>query len=418
MLRLSNIRYHALILVMGQFLFFANVSAQEKFNMEQYLSSALADQSLEQYQSQLEFLGDNNYNSPWLNKVEFRIGSQDANASLNQYRIRLGATNPGEIKANKGYYNQHVQNINHQHKIALNDALKNRYNLIVQLAYLQNTKASLDSIQGFQTQILKHLQSNVNQGIGFSDMLGLQSDQTDLLLDGKENESAISYTTFYISLDYQSEQAINWGNEKIISVEKIIDYIDQFKLEETHNLNVENAENKYALSEQKLRLEKAESWSNIGYIQTNIDTDRGSSLDEQLGFQLGVRIPIVNPKKPNINREKVELIKDKSKLQSTITIVKRQQDLNDLSLSQLIDQYNLIKERLALANNLSISNTRQIEWKDILKLKNYQYDLEDKKISLESQIRMAYISFLDYRGLLIQAPLINYLSNDFNPIEQ
>ena len=111
------------------------------------MKTAYEDQDLELYHSQLDFLGSNKYNSPWLNRVEFRIGTEDANLSMDEYRLRLSPTNPSEIKANKIYHRKQISSINAEYSVALNKALKNRYQMLLDHYYLSHLLLLLENKQ-------------------------------------------------------------------------------------------------------------------------------------------------------------------------------------------------------------------------------------------------------------------------------
>lgn len=395
-----------------------SIYAQETFQMEKYLTTALTDQSLELYQSQLNFLEDNNYNAPWINRLELRVGSDDANISLDQYRVRVSPTNPAEIKANKRYHEQHVKSLNTEHKIALSEALINRYRLIIDLASLLQKQDLLQERIDFQEQFIQSISNSGSQNLNLKNIISLQSDQSKHLLKQEEIETLITYDLYYIKLDYGDISLENTFTNELISVEQIKGYISM-TLEQTglQNLVALDVTNKLELNKQELKIDQAESRSNIGYIQSSIDTDRENKISESIGFQVGLRIPIVNPDKPSLNRKKVELIEDKVKTEAKLSLIDQNQELNDVILQRLLNRHQILLDRIALAETITISNTSQIDWSQIAALKNYKLQLSEEKTETEKLIREAYISFLDTRGLLVGNPIINYLSKNFNPIE-
>lgn len=395
-----------------------SIYAQDSFDMERYLATALGDQSLERYQSQLSFLENNNYNTPWINRLELRVGSEDANASLNQYRLRVSPSNPSEIKANKKYHEQQIKTLNTEHKIALNEALVNRYKLLIDLIHLLKKQKLLQERIDFHNTLTQSIHKGGNQNLNLKDLISLQSDQSKYLLKHEEIETLITYDLYYINLDYGDANLSETFTQDLISIDQIKGYIKMASEQtESQSLVAEEIENKLELNRQELKIEKAESRSNIGYIQSNIDTDRGNELNEHIGFQVGLRIPIVNPDKPNLNRKKVDLIEEEEESKSKLSLINETQKLKGLLLQRLLDRYQIVTDRIELAETITISNTNQVDWNQIADLKNYKLELYNEKIDTEKLIQDAYIDFLDTRGLLIGTPLLNYLSKNFTPIE-
>ena len=395
-----------------------SVYAQDVFQMERYLATALADQTLERYQAQLNFLGENDYDVAWVNRLELRIGSEDANASLNQYRIRLSPTNPAEIKANKRYYEQHLNVLNTQKKIAVSEALMNRYGLIIDLAYLLDKQHLLKERIKFQNMFIQNMSSKSDQSLNLKDLVTVQTDQSKNMLRLEEIETLIAQTLHYIQLDYSDLPLPNQPLKNLVSIAQIKNYVELAAGQSNMNsLEAEMIKSELELTRLDLNIEKAEARSNIGYIQSNIDTDKGNSWSDHIGIQLGVRVPIVNPDKPALNRQKVKLLEDEAKTASKLTQLEQEQKLNDMLLQRLLNRHQLILERIALIETIPVSGSSQVDWNQILSLKNYQLQLLEEKAETEKQIREAYINSLNTRGLLVGTPIINYLSETFSPIE-
>ena len=99
----SNSRYIFCFLFL---FFYQSMSAQ--FSMTEFLNQAKNDIRLYENEQKSQFLEKNPYNSPWIQRSEFRIRTNDFNISADDYRFRINPTNPFEIKANKQYYQKHL----------------------------------------------------------------------------------------------------------------------------------------------------------------------------------------------------------------------------------------------------------------------------------------------------------------------
>ncbi|RJE71732.1 hypothetical protein [Reichenbachiella sp. MSK19-1] len=404
---------YLILLLIGMYAITYQAHGQMTFSIEGYLATALEDQALERYRAQKQFLSDNNYNSPWLNRVELRVGSEDANASLNEYRLRLSPTNPAEIKANKIYYNQHLESLTTKHQIVLNEALKNRYLMVIDLIDLTQQEKYLSKRIQLEEKIL---QNNAQQGMELKDIIVFQSNQTKHLLQHQEIKTQSLVTRYYIGLDYGISDTLTIDTDHLITVAQIKHYLTSTALADHQNLAIIEAEQELALNQQMLKIDKAEARSNIGYIQGNIDTERGADINDHLGFQVGIRLPIVNPDKPKLNRDRVKLIDEAAKVEATKSLVQNESKLNTLQLDAWIAQYEMLRQRQALAQKIQVNANIAVDWAELSKLKNYHLDLDMELAQLEKKIRIAFIEYLDQKGLLANSPLINYLSRDFQPI--
>ena len=114
-----------------------------QFSLNEYLSQAKNDVRLHEYNLKSKFLGKNPYRSPWIQRTEMRIRTNDLNVSADDYRFRIAPTNPFEIRENRKYYEMEFDFLFTEYQRALNAALNERYQLILDLLegyYLQHQK--------------------------------------------------------------------------------------------------------------------------------------------------------------------------------------------------------------------------------------------------------------------------------------
>ncbi len=409
-------RYFLLSIILGGC---TQLYAQSPFNMEVYLSSALKDQSLERYQSQLDFLDENNYNAPWISRLEFRVGNEDVDASVNEYRLRLSPTTPAEIKANKRYYEHQVNMLNSQQQFAINNALFTRYMLIIELNYLLERKQLLQEQIQFQNLFINRLSSRGSENLNLKDLVSVQNEQSKTLFKLEEIETSIAEVLFYIGLDYKSASTDFAPIKEIIEIPQIKSYLEIANSQtEKQNLQTELIKSELELSRLEWNVDKAKSRSNIGYIQSNLDTDKGDVIGDKVSFQVGVRIPIVNPSKPSLNRKAVELLEDEAKAESKITQLQQEQELNTMLFLRLLNKYQVVLDRITLAESLVTSPLSQMEWSQIVALKSYQLQLLEEKLQTEKQIREEYIDYVNSTSGLLGSPILNYLSSSLNPVTE
>jgi hypothetical protein len=389
--------------------------------MEQYLKTAYEDQDLEKYHSQFDFLDNNKYNSPWLNRVELRIGTEDANWSMDEFRLRLSPTNPSEIKANKIYHKKHISSINAEYAVALNKALKNRYQLLLDHYYLSNRLMIMERLYKQNLDLIKSLNRTNIDDFDADDLVSVESDLSDLMISIEELKMDIHETEFFMALDLPSASEIDWSDLSIVSVDQIKNFLDNTdsSLHED-NIYITEAEQDLILNQQMLKINKSEARSNIGYLQGNFDTNRGDDFQDHFGVQVGVRLPIVNPDKPDLNRDKFDLIEDEKEVDETKSLITRRSELLTIRLNHLFDQFDLLSERIEQSSKIISSRSLNgtINVFEIMKRKNYQVELYEKQLRIRRDIIDAFLDYLDIKGDLVDSPLKNYMSSTFEFLEE
>lgn len=387
-----------------------------QFTMEAYLNTAFDDQDLERYHSQMDFLENNNFNSPWLNRVELRVGTEDANFSMDEFRLRLSPTNPSEIKANKLYHQKQLNSLNTEYKIALNKALKNRYQLLLDHYFLSRQLRIFETKQAQNSELIKNLNLMGLQKLDAGDVISIESDISDLMLSIEEVKMEIGETVFYMALDLTAASKIDWDNISTVTIDQIRNFIDSENHDEDHeNIYVREAEDNLILEQQLLKISKTEARSNIGYLQGNFDTNRGNSFEDHFGMQIGVRLPIVNPDKPDLNRDRFKLIEDEKEVDATKLLIRRRSDLLSIRLKHLFNQYDIVSERILQSSKIisSMSIKGSIDILEIIDRKNYQLDLIEKQLKIETETIDTFIDYLDINGHLAASPIKNYMSATF-----
>lgn len=384
--------------------------------MEAYLRTALQDQSLERFQAQLEFLGANNYSLPWLNRVELRVGSEGAGSTLNDYRVRFSPTNPREIKANKTYHSLQIRQIETNYQVSLNQALKTRYLMLIAHRYMTLQKNLMEG-QLAQLKKLTTLSVQTTPLTESTDWIRYQRDQTQWLLDLADINFELKEAEYWMRLDLPEMEQPQWEQISWIGTDQIAAYLLQRPGFAEGNLYARQAEDQRLLEEQMMEVSLAESRKNIGYLQGNLDTDRGTTFQDGLGIQLGLRVPLVNPEKADINRDRVDLIEARDEAAATKLMLARQSGWLQLQLTELLNRIRLLEERLLVLNHSVKADptVTDVEW--WVKRTHYETELRAELLQTERELMDMYIECLDQDGALVQQPLVNHLSANRSPIE-
>jgi hypothetical protein len=386
--------------------------------MEEFLSTARQDVSLSPTQAKIDFLKENNFNGPWISRVEFRTRSNDANLSQEDFRFRLTPGNPAELKAYKRYYDKQVTLLNTEYKDVLNSALKNRYAIAIDHMFESFKKSNLESRLLANKQIIEMINSGTGvYSLDIGDLIDAQSDELDMGLSIQNSKIRLRELEYVIKDHYSFSGDITWSEIELMEVTDILNLFEEFKKNTTgQHINLVKLEQKNQLDAERFNIEKSEILRNIGYFQAEYDTDRGNEPSRHFGYQIGIRIPIVNPDKPDLNRRKLATMDDAALLTERQEEYRRKMELSVLRMDSYAHQWHDITEKLELLRSQNLLNfqrmDKSVKVRDLLKINEFHIELLDKKNSIEKKIFENYLEYLDLCGLLTEMPLRNYLAKD------
>jgi len=387
-----------------------------QFLMEDFLATARNDVSLKPAQDKIDFLKDNNYNGPWVSRVEFRTRSNDANLSQEDFRFRVTPGNPSELKANKRYYEKQVSLLDLEYHDLLNTALKERYLLALDHIFDSKKKDNLEKQLEINRQLIDMINSsNGVYSMDLGDLLDTEADDLDINLK-IENININIHEIEYLMKDYYSFSGdIDWSANHLLEVKDILNLFSEMKTGTTGgHINLVKMEQRHELAAERYNIEKSESRRNIGYFQAEYDIERGDEAFDHFGYQIGIRIPIVNPDKPDLNRRKLATMDDEALLTERKENYRRRMELSVLRMDNYAKQYDEIQEKLQFIgerNYLSFQRMdKSINISDLIKMNEFYMDLLDKQNGVEKMIYENYLEYLDLSGKLSEAPLRNFLS--------
>lgn len=389
-----------------------------QFSMEEFLGSARNDLSLDPTQNKIDFLQENNFNGPWISRVEFRTRSNDANLSQEDFRFRLTPGNPGEIKANKRYYSKQIALLNTEYLEEMNKALLRRYAVAIDHIFEYQKKTNFEK----QLEINRKLIDMIRSGGGaysmdVGDLIDTESDELDMKLSIEESKIKMDEIEYMIRAYYDYSGQLDWSKTELIEIQDILNLFEEFKGKPSgQHINLVKMDQKNALAAERFNIEKSESLRNIGYFQAEYDTERGNEAYDHFGYQIGIRIPIVNPDKPQLNRRKLALMDDEALLEEKKDDFRKDLELSVLRMEHYANQYHEINTKLEVVgqqNFLALKSPgKSMKISDLIKMNEFYIELLDKKNSVEKNIYGTYIEYLNLNGKLTEAPLRNYLSKN------
>ena len=394
------------------------LSAQ--FNPENYLGSARSDIRINEVNQKLEYLQENKITSPWLNRVEMRIESQDLNISPEDLRLRINPTNPFEISMNNQYHKIQVGKLYNDMQFNLNLALRTRYGLLVTYLYLKEKIKILEEEAMRLTDEMAVIRGDSEfEPLNVEGIVDMEVKTTDLQIKQTEFKSKLEKSLVSIKLLYEFEGDIQMVLGDLTDVKKMSSLIGEISPEpDTANIYISNAISDLDLRKGKYNVDLGEARRNLGFFQAQYNTDRADPLNDRLGFEIGIRLPITNEDKADLRRSYLDLIEDRFEISRRELWLSEEQQFAFINVMASINKFGIVNSKLSLLfpndSMEAYSRNADNDPNDLLNIKNNLIKLKDTRLEMLYEVYLNYIEFLDVSGKLPETPLVNYLSPGLN----
>lgn len=381
--------------------------------VNEYLLSALEDSRVTRRSDERSYLENNSMKPSWIREAEIRMRTSRYNNPFDDYRFRISPANPWEIKANKSYQNQLAEVTGISYDIAVSKATKSRYLNLIQSYFLEmRSNFTAEELK------LKKLRSeqlfNIKNQISTDDLLNTESDISHLEIENAELALKLMEINHVINQSVKS--TVNWQNWQMISPESISNFILTHDTSVTKNLYKELASQEMDLEKKLYQINKTEAFSNIGFLQADMDLNQGDDFSDHLGFQVGVSLPIINRDKADLSRDRFDMIEKQSDTDFTKKAIDEEVSIIMKRIQSLYKMYQLVDEKIKRSEMMSASLTNTHNEFTLYKHKAYQLELQSKQLEIHESILQSYIDYLDIQGMLVAVPVINYLSQDLTEV--
>ncbi len=392
------------------------VTSTKPLKISAYLSTAFIDYSLKPQQEKIDFLKASSSNTPLFNEVELRTRTNRFELGRQRYMVRLSPNGFGEAKQGKRVFNATLQFNKLQYQDELNDALEKRYRDVLALLFLSREyelSRQLALIYDDRLTVLKKQVTTLD--FMFNDLVTAEDKDIDLQLDiiNLENDIATLKSEMSAFLPVGEDALIDTSG--LVSLEDIIAAVkDMDSTIKDDNLHLKIAQKEMEMDEARFKLEKAENRDYISYLEARYDAADSEEPSRAFSTGFGVRIPIVNPNRLDINRRKLAAIRSKTQYANK----KRRLTENVMNLShglfRSLRQYELLmgKKQNSKAE-ASFKHFKGVEGVDpiiLLKLKESMVKTDMALQKAKYRIYTKYIQLLDAHGRLAEKPFVNHLS--------
>jgi hypothetical protein len=399
---------------------FFKTHAQVSINT--FLRSAKDDATVKVLDEQIGYLQGKPYRISLLNKLEVRAQNNEFYGGNPRYGVRVTPSNPWEVISNNRYYKTYQETLLLEKEIAFKEALKARYELVIEYLYLIELKSFRE-----KDKSLLDAKLNVLEKQQFSDFFDVD-DYVDLKLEqisksvelddaNYELSNQISKIDLLYGAAYLKEVA--WDLDSIISIDRIEKLVDSLTTSQVPSSAIALQDQKISLAKKEFTLEKSNV--NLGFIQTQYTEGRPTTRSPW-GISAGVTIPITNPNKGDMAKRQLEVIEAQNKKQETEANIQVEKNIEIDKIKNLITHYREIVLKISKLNINSLSNTLQSMNGSnpivTIKLNSSMLKLQMILLKLKQDIFKNYVDFLSIHDQLQQRPLVNYLSAGLNIIDE
>lgn len=386
-----------------------------QFTFNAYLGTARNDIDLSDINEKLGYLNTNRIGPPAINRMEFRMQSRDLNISPEDFRLRLTPTNPGEFSSNRVYQNAEINSLDKDYQFTLNNALIIRYKLIVNyLFYRERINIADQELQMLQDDLTIIKGKGEFEQLDATALVDSERKKTETQIEKTEFESRLKKAEVAIRGLYEFQGDINLTFDQLTGIESLNSMVLQFsQATDSANIYLAREQSKLDLKESKYKVDLSESFRNIGFLQANYRRFKGTSINDRLGLEIGIRIPITDPDKADNQRAYLNLIGDREDMTKREKWLFHEQQVSLINVLASIEKYEIVNakiEELFPGNSLDLYKKQMNKNPDkLLQIKNDQIRMRLSRLEYLQEAYSNYIDFLDVYGKLAETPLKNYL---------
>ena len=387
-------------------------------SVSDFLLTAFEDVSLNQYNSQLNYINRTNTRLPIIDEVEVRMSNDQRTYEDARYQLRLRPANPWKVRRNNALFNARREEISAEKKLEYKDNLFGRYQLVLEyfeqqeLAKLFRNRLTL--LDKKTTLFLENSSSDIFDARDFVDS---KIEQVEILeqlttIEGKRNNTRLEILAWMEQTDF------DWDTFEIIEPEAIDSIAALISSRNLSSLEIQYLTKRFETARQETRVERADF--DLGYIQTEyapfIDAD-----EKNLGFSLGFTIPIFQKNKPQIAERMLDQLRRENILSAETKIDSINKTLEYGFLLTLTKQHFQLQSDIKNLNlGLLLINLAQSENYDpiaVIKLEEADLLLQEMIIKSKFSVLEQYLDFLYTYDAITETPQINYLAKELSPLE-
>lgn len=399
------------------------LTGNSQSGIAEFLVSATHDKELEIYNNQISYLSGKPYRLAPIRELEYRSQTNELGANKQEHAIRISPANPLEIMYTKKVFNSYQNLLSLQRELALNQLLTQRYLLAVDLLYLNELKEIRNKLVNTTNGRISILEQQNSSGFfDAEEYVKLKLEQMEDLTDLKTIEFQIDQKgKEVIKLTGKDREALHleeWTYSNAISIEQMEHLVDSLLQRPLFTTLFAYSKEKVNFAENEYKLKK---WDiNPGFVQGSYRHYQELKDQSPLGFNFGVTIPVFNPNKGRIAKQRLEILEAENELVLEKQEAEEELESLVLTLKSYLQRYKSLEEQMnsydveKLLSAVNILNKENPAVR--LKFDAQLLKLQKVQLEVKKEIYKTYIAILSKTELLNQTPLVNFLSDGLEPL--
>lgn len=393
-------------------------TAQTALSTSDFLKNAQSETAIIYQQARVDFLKNGTYEIPVIDKLEFRTQTDENDWKQQEYRVRLSPSGRKERKEFQNFHQSEIAFAATEERAILQNALVNRYNLLVDWQDLSQSLVLLrqhqlvveDRIMVFKRQALT-VDFDVANLIDAEDVLHkIQQDILEKELEQKQLENIIQR-----DLNLTTELQIDTSNW--LTFAQLKTAVNDFKTVATTHPNLVERQSKIALinAEEQLEIARNQQW--FDFVETRYKNDDKNPIGDEFSIGVGIRIPFKNQAQLDLNELALDRLDEQNNLE--LKTAELADNINEIQekLALLFQQHDQILQQMQASQaQFSLDQFKKTGNANPLTLLKIQENLLKRQVSLQKLEARAfeyYVDLLDLTGRVVEVPLRNYLLEDF-----
>lgn len=378
-----------------------NVNGQSTL-VEAFIKTAFVHPEVVADSMILRQLNEEKFRSPWIREIDVRLRANELSPAINEFRMRFDLMNPTVISADKNYQKSLENYRRVRADLQLNQVLKDRYQImLLQMQYTRQIELLEDYLSKLEAIVGQLPRQTTKEAIALDEAIfDLSKDRNELQMKVQAVSNVIE------NLLPNQPNKINWQQVRMQDFQTIkreTEVLLQLPLidEAMYQARLRSDEDAY-------QRELAQNKRNLGFIQPEYELKPDNSIQENLGFQVGVVLPIFREDRVEekldqleMKEKQAEIDEEKSKL---YLLVERMRLMNVYYYQNGIDLSQ--KSQQLYDWSQTISSTEIDEVMDILK---YQFKVNSLRLKNDFDMMELYVQSLSLTGILAQPPFQMYL---------
>lgn len=402
----------------GLCLLFSFTADPIKLNMKEVLTTAQKDERFVLNNQSLALAKGLNYHLPFLQKLDFRFGTDDYGLGQNQYGVGVSFNTFRQIKRLKAYQEVQTNAIEAQNNVYLQQSLLDRYECLHDMYFnkqLIKQYSELDTLLNKKNAVLRE-QILRGLDVRIKDVVDNETDRhaTQKILKTYEREWHEKYQKLLLltkqkDFDVDFKRFIDYKN-----IELVVSTLPS--LADVNSPEMDVRQKQADLSKAELAIEKADNFKIFNGFQFGFEKKLKDNLFQNPFFRLTLSVPIMGNMRFKQNELLLQIKDYENRSQLLKTTLQQLAKTQTITLKKLIEEHKsmISQQEKSLINTLLANKKISAEMSaaDMLDLRIIQKKGLIDITKSAYIITQDYVALLNQTGMLINFPLKNYLSQD------